>query len=55
MFDADGSADPAEIPRFVEALVEGADFAKGSRFRPGGGSADITPVRHARQQVPQHL
>jgi glycosyltransferase involved in cell wall biosynthesis len=45
MFDADGSADPAEIPRFVEALVEGADFAKGSRFRPGGGSADITRVR----------
>ncbi len=45
MLDADGSADPAEIPRFVEALVEGADFAKGSRFRPGGGSADITRVR----------
>jgi glycosyltransferase involved in cell wall biosynthesis len=45
MFDADGSADPAEIPRFVEALVRGADFAKGSRFRRGGGSADITPVR----------
>jgi glycosyltransferase involved in cell wall biosynthesis len=45
MFDADGSADAAEIPRFVEALVAGADFAKGSRFRPGGGSADITPVR----------
>jgi glycosyltransferase involved in cell wall biosynthesis len=45
MFDADGSADPAEIPRFVEALVDGADFAKGSRFRPGGGSADITRVR----------
>ena len=48
MFDADGSADPAEIPRFVEALVGGADFAKGSRFRPGGGSADITgPPRSA--------
>jgi glycosyltransferase involved in cell wall biosynthesis len=45
MFDADGSADPDEIPRFVEALVAGADFAKGSRFRSGGGSADITPVR----------
>ena len=45
MFDADGSADPAEIPRFVDALVEGADFAKGSRFRAGGGSSDITPVR----------
>jgi glycosyltransferase involved in cell wall biosynthesis len=45
MFDADGSADPEEIPRFVETLVEGADFAKGSRFAPGGGSADITAVR----------
>src|SRR3954449_8758853 len=45
MFDADGSADPAEIPRFVQALLEGADFAKGSRFRPGGGSSDITLVR----------
>jgi glycosyltransferase involved in cell wall biosynthesis len=45
MFDADGSADPAEIPRFVEALVGGADFAKGTRFGPGGGSADITAVR----------
>ena len=45
MFDADGSADPLEIQRFVEALTDGADFAKGSRFTAGGGSADITPVR----------
>jgi glycosyltransferase involved in cell wall biosynthesis len=45
MFDADGSADPEEIPRFVAALVAGADFAKGSRFREDGGSADITPTR----------
>lgn len=45
MFDADGSADPDEIPRFVEALVAGADFAKGSRFCEGGGSDDITGVR----------
>jgi hypothetical protein len=45
MLDADGSADPAEIPRFVGALEAGADFAKGSRFLPGGGSADITPLR----------
>jgi glycosyltransferase involved in cell wall biosynthesis len=45
MFDADGSADPLEIPRFVQALVNGADFAKGSRFRPGGGSDDITRFR----------
>jgi Glycosyl transferase family 2 len=45
MLDADGSADPAEIPRFVEALEAGADFAKGSRFLPGGGSTDITKLR----------
>jgi glycosyltransferase involved in cell wall biosynthesis len=45
MVDADGSADPAEIPRFVEALLEGADFAKGTRFADGGGSADITRIR----------
>ncbi|HEX5090446.1 MAG TPA: glycosyltransferase family 2 protein [Nocardioides sp.] len=45
MFDADGSADPAEIDRFVEALKSGADFAKGTRFSAGGGSADITTVR----------
>ena len=45
MFDADGSADPTEIPAFVSALVAGADFAKGSRFAPGGGSDDITLLR----------
>lgn len=43
--DADGSADAAEIPRFVAALVAGADFAKGSRFLHGGGSCDITFTR----------
>lgn len=47
MLDADGSARPEEIPSFVEALIAGADFAKGSRFLRGGGSADITPVRRA--------
>ncbi len=45
MLDADGSARPEEIPQFVEALVAGADFAKGSRFLDGGGSADITRLR----------
>jgi glycosyltransferase involved in cell wall biosynthesis/anti-sigma regulatory factor (Ser/Thr protein kinase) len=44
-FDVDGSADPHEIPRFVEALTRGADLAKGSRFCPGGGSQDITQFR----------
>ena len=45
MLDADGSADPREIPRFVRALRAGADFAKGTRFARGGGSSDITRVR----------
>ena len=45
MVDADGSADPGEIPRFVAALVDGADFAKGSAVPAGGGSADITRLR----------
>jgi glycosyltransferase involved in cell wall biosynthesis len=43
--DADGSADAAEIPRFVAALCNGADFVKGSRFVQGGGSSDITRLR----------
>jgi glycosyltransferase involved in cell wall biosynthesis len=45
MMDADGSNDPAEIPCFISALKEGADFAKGSRFLAGGGSRDITLIR----------
>jgi glycosyltransferase involved in cell wall biosynthesis len=45
MVDADGSADPGEIPRFVGALLDGADFAKGTRFAEGGGSSDITRLR----------
>jgi glycosyltransferase involved in cell wall biosynthesis len=45
MLDADGSTDPSEIPRYVAALLSGADFAKGSRFLIGGGSDDITTIR----------
>ena len=45
MFDADGSADPDEIPAFVSALINGADFAKGSRNLDHGGSEDITRLR----------
>lgn len=45
MLDADGSSDPAEISRFVDAIERGADFAKGSRFLPGGGSNDISLFR----------
>ncbi|MEA2623950.1 MAG: hypothetical protein QOH61_2860 [Chloroflexota bacterium] len=45
MLDADGSTDPREIPAFVRALTEGADFAKGSRFTKGGGTADMPLYR----------
>jgi glycosyltransferase involved in cell wall biosynthesis len=45
MIDADGSIDPQEIPRFVRALEDGADFAKGTRFAAGGESSDITRLR----------
>ncbi len=47
MLDADGSADPTEIPAYVAALLEGADFAKGTRFAEGGGSCDLTWLRRA--------
>lgn len=51
MMDADGSADPLEIPAFVESLLRGADFAKGTRFRPGGGSSDITRLRSVGNRI----
>jgi glycosyltransferase involved in cell wall biosynthesis len=51
MIDADGSADPAEIPRFVKAILEGPDFAKGTRFAEGGGSSDITRLRSLGNRV----
>jgi len=31
--DADGQTDPTELGRFVEAILDGYDFAKGTRFR----------------------
>jgi glycosyltransferase involved in cell wall biosynthesis len=39
--DADGSADPSEIPAFIGALMSGADFVKGSRFVQGGETDDM--------------
>lgn len=33
--DADGETDPADIPRFIEPLRNGADLAKGTRFSRG--------------------
>jgi glycosyltransferase involved in cell wall biosynthesis len=45
LMDADGSMSASEVPRFVEALVNGADVAKGSRFIEGGGTEDMTGFR----------
>jgi glycosyltransferase involved in cell wall biosynthesis len=33
--DADGETDPADLPRFIEPLLNGYDYAKGSRFHEG--------------------
>jgi hypothetical protein len=41
--NGDGSTDPSEIPRYVEALVRGADVALGSRYADGG--RDLTGGR----------
>ena len=37
----------ARSPLFVEALIDGADFAKGTRYLPDGGSEDITFIRRS--------
>jgi glycosyltransferase involved in cell wall biosynthesis len=47
MIDADGSMDPREISRFVEPLRAGHDLVRGSRFLPGGGTSDMSPLRQA--------
>jgi Glycosyl transferase family 2 len=45
--DADGSADSGEIPAFVKVLLDGADFAEGTRSGEGGGTEDLTRLRRA--------
>ena len=47
MLDADGSMHPAELVRYVELIGQGYDLVKGSRFLPGGGTADISRLRAA--------
>ena len=39
--DADGSMDPGEITRFIEPLMNGYDFVKGSRFIGGRNTTDM--------------
>lgn len=38
--DADFSHDPADLPRLIEAIDDGADIAIGSRYVPGGSTPD---------------
>jgi len=45
MLNADGSTRPEEIPAFVGALLDGADYAKGSRFLHGAGTSDMSVLR----------
>jgi dolichol-phosphate mannosyltransferase len=43
--DCDFSHDPADVPRLIAAVGEGADLALGSRYVAGGGTANWGLVR----------
>src|ERR1039458_9015427 len=43
--DADFSHDPADLARLLQAIHAGADLALGSRYVPGGGVSDWSPLR----------
>ncbi len=43
--DGDGSMSPEDIPLFIDSLLEGHDFVKGSRSLPRAGSDDFTWLR----------
>jgi glycosyltransferase involved in cell wall biosynthesis len=55
LMDADGSMSPHEVPRFVEAIRNGADVVKGSRFLPSGGTYDMTRLRKFGNSVMTHV
>lgn len=50
LIDADGSMDPRELYRYVEAARD-CDLVKGSRFNDHGGSDDISPLRRLGNRV----
>ena len=45
--DADGSHQPEELPRLLEALAAGADLVLGSRYVPGGKVVNWPRTREA--------
>jgi len=51
ILDADDSMDPGEIPKFIEPLLNGYDYAKGSRFLDGGGTNDMPLYRRLADKV----
>lgn len=55
MMRGDGSHDPAEIPRFLAVLRTGADFAIGTRYLAGGGSAEMNRFRWIGDRFLTHL
>ncbi len=45
MMDADGSHNPADIPKLVERVRRGGEYVMASRYAPGGHSEDDTVIR----------
>jgi dolichol-phosphate mannosyltransferase len=45
--DADGSHDPAELPRMLQLAADGADLVLGSRWVPGGAVRNWPRLRQA--------
>lgn len=43
--DGNDKDDPEAIPRFIEALKQGVDFAQASRFLPGGVAVNTPAIR----------
>ena len=52
--DADFSHDPADLPRLVEAVEDGADLAIGSRYVAGGSTPDWPIVRQLVSKTGNH-
>ena len=51
--DCDFSHDPADVPRLIAAVEEGADLALGSRYVPGGRVGDWGLIRAAYREPPR--
>ncbi len=49
--DADGSPDPADIPKLVAKIEEGYDLALGSRYMSDARSEDDTFIRYAGNKI----